>query len=156
MSCFYVLRICLASMSCFYVLLICLASMSCLYVLLICLASMSCFYVLQEGVKEIAYALLKNPASRLETLRLDACYGGILKGEFMGLLRYPSSCILLICLAYMSCNEFIGLLRYPSSHTLIHTQSLLFLSLSLSLSLSLFVCVLRPLFLSLRCFKRPN
>jgi len=40
-----------------------------------------------EGCKEIAYALLRNPGTRLQYLFMDTKYGGIVKGEWQGLLR---------------------------------------------------------------------
>jgi len=40
-----------------------------------------------EGCKELAYALLRNPGTRLQYLFMDQQYGGIVKGEWQGLLR---------------------------------------------------------------------
>mmetsp|Transcript_42165 Transcript_42165/g.66032 ORF Transcript_42165/g.66032 Transcript_42165/m.66032 type:complete len:129 (-) Transcript_42165:1719-2105(-) len=43
--------------------------------------------ITQDGCREIAFALLRNPGSRLDYLLMDPEYGGIVKGEYQGLLR---------------------------------------------------------------------
>eukprot|EP00277_Geminigera_cryophila_P018454 CAMPEP_0179446162 /NCGR_PEP_ID=MMETSP0799-20121207/29574_1 /TAXON_ID=46947 /ORGANISM="Geminigera cryophila, Strain CCMP2564" /LENGTH=274 /DNA_ID=CAMNT_0021234861 /DNA_START=87 /DNA_END=911 /DNA_ORIENTATION=+ len=41
----------------------------------------------EEGIKDICFALQRNPGSSLQTLKLDSHFGGIVKGEYQGLLR---------------------------------------------------------------------